>query len=119
VGGGVWLGLNKVGESEIARCGLAAAIVALIGFVIARFQLPEPVSLANSIVRPFATGVREVLRRRLAWSALIGSFVWFFVTLTVFVALVRLPPAEITDGVRDLTVRFAIGLGIGILRALL
>jgi 1-acyl-sn-glycerol-3-phosphate acyltransferase len=111
----VGFALDGTSQSEVARCALAAALLALVGVVLARFEIPEPVSLANSIVRPFFSGLREVARRRLTWGALIGSCVWFFVTLTVGVALVRLAPAVVAEGTRDLTLRFVIGLGIGIL----
>src|SRR4029077_10662772 len=77
--------------------------------------LAEPVSLASSIVRPFVAGLREVFRSRLVWSALLGCGLWFFITLIVLVALVRLPPVQTAADTRDLTLRFAIGLAIGIL----
>jgi len=111
----VRLTLDGVSASDVARSSLAAALLALIGIALARFPLAEPVSLASSIVRPFVAGLRDVLRSRLTCSALLGCGLWFFITLTVFVALVRLPPAEAATDTRDLTIRFAIGLAIGVM----
>src|SRR5262245_20862913 len=116
---GLRLTLGGAGVSDVAPCALAAALLALIGVALARFPLVEPVSLAASVVRPFVAGLREVFRRRLAWSALLGCCLWSFITLIVLVALVRLPPAQAFADTSDLTLRFAIGLAIGILVSVL
>jgi 1-acyl-sn-glycerol-3-phosphate acyltransferase len=91
---GADLGMTSEGFAfdQTPRAANQAFLLTLPAFLAAgfcRFQVGESVSVAGGMLGSFAAGVRDSFKNRRAVSALIGLFIWFFVTTAVVVVLVR------------------------------
>lgn len=114
--GGLW-GFTHSSAADLPLA-LLAAVVALVAGVFVRVTFEDPVALQKGLARPVLAGIREMFGQRLAWSPLLGLWVWGFVALAVGVAVIRIESAAAAaDGAAayELLHNSTLGLGLAFL----
>lgn len=97
---------------------ISYAVLGLAASILARVRPAEFVPLSRGVVGPFAAGVRDAFRLRLAAYSLIGVWLWAFFAGAVVVYILRLVVAfqdlRPESSVENFTTRFAGAILLGI-----